>query len=229
MEAMGTTRNLSTSFHPETDGQTECTNAILEQYLRAYCNYQQNNWKQLLRIAESCYNNTQLETMKVTPFFANCRYYPHFTPNLGGMGARFPEVSRYISTLNNLHTELWAEINCAQTSQAEQANKARHPDPILRPGEHVWLQRKHVKTTHPSSKLDYKLIGPYTILKRVGSRVYKLDHPPSIKIHPVFHISLLEPAQPENEPIPGHLQPLPPPVITDDEEEWEVEEIVDSR
>jgi transposase InsO family protein len=152
MEAMGTTRNLSTSFHPKTDGQTKCTNAILEQYLWAYCNYQQDNWKQLLPIAEFCYNNTQSETTKVTPFFTNCRYHPHFTPNLGGMGARFPKVSRYISTLNNLHTALWAEINYAQMSQAEQANKARHPDPILRPGDLVWLWRKYVKMTHPSSK-----------------------------------------------------------------------------
>jgi hypothetical protein len=165
MEAMGTTRNLSTSFHPETDGQTERTNAILEQYLRAYCNYQQDNWKQLLPIAEFCYNNTQSETTKVTPFFANGGYHPHFTPNLGGMGARFHEVSRYISTPNNLHTEMLAEINYAQTSQAEQANRARHPDPIRRPGDYVWLCRKHVKMTRPSSKLDYKLIGPYTILE----------------------------------------------------------------
>jgi hypothetical protein len=69
-----------------------------------------------LPIAEFCYNNTQLETTKVTPFFANCGYHPRFTPNLGGMGARFPEVSRYISTLNNLHMELLAEINYAQMS-----------------------------------------------------------------------------------------------------------------
>jgi hypothetical protein len=135
------------------------------------------------------------------------------------MGARFPEVSRYISTLNNLHTELRAEINYAQMSQVEQANKVRHPDPILRPGDRIWLQRKHVKTTRLSSKLDYKLIGPYTILERVGSRAYKLDLPPSINIHPVFHISLLEPAQARNEPIPGHLQPPPPPVVINDEEE----------
>lgn len=113
MEAMGTTWNLSTSLHPNTDGQTECMNAILEQYLWAYCNYQQNNWQQLLPIAEFCYNNTQLETTKVTPFFANCGYDPHFTPNLGRMGTGFPEISRYISTLNNLHTELQAEINYA--------------------------------------------------------------------------------------------------------------------
>jgi hypothetical protein len=44
-----------------------------------------------------------------------------------------------------------------------------------------------------------------------------------------FHISLLEPAQPRNEPIPGHIQLPPPPIIIDDEEEWEVEEIIDSR
>jgi hypothetical protein len=121
-----------------------------------------------LPIAEFCYNNTQLETTKVTPFSANCGYYAHFIPNLGRIGTRFPEVSRYISTLNNLYTELQVEINYAQTSQAEQANKARHPDPILRPGDHIWLWRKHVKMTHRSSKLDYKLIGPYTILEQVG-------------------------------------------------------------
>jgi hypothetical protein len=83
--------------------------------------------------------------------------------------------------------------------------------------------------TCPSNKLDYNLIGPYTILDWIGSKAYKLDLPSSIRIHPVFHISLLELAQPRNEPIPGHIQPPPPPIIIDDEEEWEVEEIIDSH
>jgi hypothetical protein len=82
MEAMGTSRNWSTAFHPECDGQTERINAILEQYLRAYCNYQQNNWKQLLPMAEFCYNNSQSETTKVSPFFVNFGYHPRFTPPL---------------------------------------------------------------------------------------------------------------------------------------------------
>jgi transposase InsO family protein len=74
MESMGTTRNLSTAFHPETDGHTERTNATLEQYLRAYCNYQQTNWKQLLPIAEFWYNNVKSESTGVTPFYANFGY-----------------------------------------------------------------------------------------------------------------------------------------------------------
>jgi hypothetical protein len=78
-------------------------------------------------------------------------------------------------------------------------------------------------------KLDYKRIGPYTILERVGSRAYKLDLPPSFKLNPVFHISLLELAEPDSEPIAGHIQPLPPPVIVDNKEDWELEEIVDSH
>jgi hypothetical protein len=90
------------------------------------------------------------------------------------------------------------------------------------------LWRKYVKTTQPSGKLDYKLIGPYTIWEKVSSRAYKLDLPPSIKLHPVFHISQLEPAEPHREPILGHIQPPPVLVIIRNEEEWELEEIVDS-
>jgi hypothetical protein len=85
-----------------------------------------------------------------------------------------------------------------------------------------------VKTTQPSSKLDYKLLGPYTIIKQVGSQAYKLDLLPNIKLHPVFHISLLEPAQPTTKAIPGHIQPSLLPIILDDEEEWEVKEVVNS-
>ena len=68
---LGIERRLSTAFHPQTDGQTERTNAILEQYLRSYINYQQDNWSDLIAIAEFAYNNGYQETIKTTPFYAN--------------------------------------------------------------------------------------------------------------------------------------------------------------
>jgi len=82
-EARRISRNLSTAFHPETDGQMERANTTLEQYLRAYCNYQQDDWERLLPIAEFCYNNTQTGTTRITPFFANYGYHPRFLPDLG--------------------------------------------------------------------------------------------------------------------------------------------------
>jgi hypothetical protein len=85
-----------------------------------------------------------------------------------------------------------------------------------------------MKMMCPSNKLDYRLMSPYTTLEWIGLRAYKLDHPSTIRIHPVFYISLLEPAQPRDEPILGHIQLPPPPIIIDDEEEWEVKEITDS-
>jgi len=112
-------------------------------------------------------------------------------------------VSEYVAAFRRLHEELRAEIKEVQMSQAEQANKARHHDPVLNPGDMVWLRRKHIRTTRPSNKLVHKQIGPYTILEKVGSRAYKLDLPAAVRIHPDFHISLLEPTG-STEPIPGH-------------------------
>jgi len=68
---LGIERRLSTACHPQTDGQTERTNAILEQYLRAYINYQQDDWCGYLPVAEFEYNNGYQETIKNTSFFAN--------------------------------------------------------------------------------------------------------------------------------------------------------------
>jgi len=67
----GIERRLSTAFHPETDGQTERTNAILEQYLRAYINYQQDDSCDYLPLSEFAYNNGYQETIKHTAFLAN--------------------------------------------------------------------------------------------------------------------------------------------------------------
>jgi len=205
----------------------ERANATLEQYLQAYCNYQQDDWERLLPIAIFCYNNTQTGTTKITPFFANYGYHLRFLPDLGTRNDETPEVSEYVEALRKLHQDLRAEIKEAQMAQTEQANKARHPDPVLNPGDKVWLWRNHIRTTQPSNKLDHKQIGPYTILEKVGSRAYKLDLPATVKIHPVFYISFLKPTA-GIEPIPRHNQPPPPPVVIQEQQEWEVEKVLDS-
>jgi len=98
-------------------------------------------------------------------------------PDLGTQDEEIPEVSEYAAALGRLHVELRAEMKEAQMAQAEQANKARHPDPVMKLGDRVSLRRKNIRTTRPSNKLDHKQIRPYTILEKVGSRAYKLDLP----------------------------------------------------
>ena len=71
--------HFTSGYHPKGDGQTECTNQTLEQYLCVYCNYQQDNWSKLLPLVEFAYNNAPSATTSVSPFFANKGYHPNIT------------------------------------------------------------------------------------------------------------------------------------------------------
>ena len=76
LELMGIHANRSSAFHPQTDGQTERLNSVLEQYLRMYCDYQQTDWASLLPMAEFSYNNSKHSATTQTPFYANYGFHP---------------------------------------------------------------------------------------------------------------------------------------------------------
>lgn len=78
LELLGVYVKLSSAFHPQTDGQTECVNQILEQYLRCAINYQQSDWKHLLPMAELASNNTIHASTGTTPFYADYGFHPRF-------------------------------------------------------------------------------------------------------------------------------------------------------
>jgi hypothetical protein len=91
------------------------------------------------------------------------------------------------------------------------------------------LSRRNITTTRPSTKLDYKRLGPFKILEVVGESkmAFTLDLPPGMKIHPVFHASLLDPHHANT--IPGRTRPPPPAITVEDALEYKVKEILDSR
>src|SRR5258707_1079700 len=74
--------HFMSGYHLEGDSQTEWINQVLEQYLWAYTNYQQDNWAPLLPLAESTYNNAASATTGISPFFANKGYHPRLSTNL---------------------------------------------------------------------------------------------------------------------------------------------------
>ena len=165
-EKLGIERRLSTAFHSQTDGQTERTNGILEQYLLVYVSYQQDNWNELLPMAEFAYNNGYQETIKSTPFYANYGINPEHQLITHMMTQKITSATG----MKKLHDTLQAEMATAQLRHKENYDHHRKPDPNHESGDMVWLLPRNIHTTRPSKKLDWKKIGPFKIMARVGSK-----------------------------------------------------------
>ena len=105
-------------------------------------------------------------------------------------------------------------------------NRRRRPAPVLFPGTKVWLLYD-ISTIRPSSKLDVRRLGPFTIIGQVGTSSFRLDLPSSMNIHPVFLVNLLEPHVAN--PFPGRIEQIFLPIQVDVLLEFEVREILDSR
>ena len=78
-QILGVKRKLSTAYHPETDGQSENTNQWVEQYLRMFMDYDQDNWEELLPAAEFQARVAEQDSIKMSPFFLNNGYYPRIS------------------------------------------------------------------------------------------------------------------------------------------------------
>ena len=224
MAQLGAHHKLSTAFHPQTDGQTERLNQTLEQYLRSYVNQKQDDWVQLLPLAEFAYNSAKSEATGVSPFYANYGYQPEAYRQPRKDSTQAQSATVLVTELQQLHQQLAMDIRTRNEKVIATANKKRSVGPPLERGDKVYLLRKNIRTKRPSEKLDFKKVGPLEITEKVGKVNYRLKLPASSKIHPVFHVSLLEPAR-GNAPViqNAEIQPV------NDTQEYEVETILDTR
>jgi hypothetical protein len=224
--------NRSTAYHPQSDGQTERTNQTLEQYLRIYCDYQQDDWSNLLPYAEFVYNSAANNSTQMSPFFANYGYHPRCNLRLTAPQGHYSADSTaevLIKRFSHIHSILKDNLQHAQDEYKEYYDRKAQAPPIFKVGDKVWLNRRNIKTMRPSQKLDAKRLGPFSIAEVVGESklAYRLTLPHQMRIHPVFHVSLLDPYHQSQ--LSERRQPEPPPIEVDGELEYEVKEILDSK
>ncbi|KAJ9511943.1 hypothetical protein QJQ45_004469 [Haematococcus lacustris] len=195
MRRCGSKPALSSSYHPQSDGQTERYNRVLEEMLRHYISPTQSDWPDYLALAEFAVNNSWQESIQSTPFLVNTGQSP-VTVGLRDLpyGGRCPSAHAFTRWWQDAVANARKCMAAAQSRQAAYANKARR-DVEYKVGQKVLLSTKNLKLQPGKArKLIPRYVGPFEILLLVGAVAVKLDLPASMsRLHPVFHVSLIKP------------------------------------
>ena len=229
MRLLDISQDMSTAYHPQTDGQTERVNQVLEHYLRTFCAWDQKDWVDLLPYAEFCYNNTVHSSHKMTPFYVNFGYHPRDNYPAEVMDSNVPGAEKYVLKLEKLRKDMQDTLMLAKERMAKYYNKSvADNEPKFKVGDKVMVNGKNIKTIRPTKKLDHKMHGPFKVKRLVGPYAYELEIPAFVgRPHPVYHISLLEPYH-KNQ-IAGRRSPTPPPLLDLGPNEYEIESIKASQ
>jgi len=217
MSEIGTTTILSTAYHQQTDGQTERNIQELQVYFRIYMDYQQTNWLHICPIAQYAINDAKSTATGETP---------NFTVFGNERGTEEMEEFSHQQKMTTIHNKVQNELEWTKAIQKKYYDREREEAPSLKEGDSVYLKRRstgkttfNLKTKRTSTKLDYLKLGSFVIKRKLDYDNYELNLPTRMKIHPVFHISLLTktdiPETAENEPI--------------NDEEYEVERVIKKR
>lgn len=233
---LGTKLAMSTAYHPQTDGQTERANRTIEEMLRAYVNGQQNDWDEHLTAVEIAYNNSKQASTGFSPFYLNSGQHPNLplTSVLPSGGLKNASAEEMLQQL--FEDMKRAEENVAQAQQKQEKYANQHRRHVeFKVGDKVMLSGADLNLKSVvTPKLSERYIGPFTVKRVVSPLDYELELPPSLRIHPVFHVSKLR-AFKDSERFDPHRPALPdrpPPVSNsnnEEEAEYEVESILRHR
>lgn len=208
---LGIQLRRSTAERAQTDGQTEIVNQALQQKLRIFVNYYQDNWSELLpamdfAAASSPHESTGLSPSEVEMGFVPRMHYDWAVQK--PMKGQSPleklnreEAQRYATRIYNAWTFAKQQLFKAQQRQSVQANKRRRPEDFgfnedTQIGDLVYITKRAWRTDRPSDKLDNPVVGPFPIIGKKGQS-WEVQLPPSYKVHNVFHSDPLRKASTE--------------------------------
>ena len=186
---------MSYAYHPQYDSQTEVVNRSLEQYLKAFAGDKPRQWVEWLPLVEFWFNTNYHTATKVTPFETLYGFQPpkllDYIPGL----TKATAVDDFLLTRQQILDLLKSNLIAAQDRLKLQADKRRQ-ERSFEVGDWVFLRLQPFKQQYlhwsKVGKLAPKFFGPFQILQKVGSVVYKLDLPSTSGVHSVFHVTCLK-------------------------------------
>ena len=224
-KGIGATVSLTSGYHPQSNGQAERANQSLEDTLRCFCHRLPSSWSSYLPWVEYAHNTLVSSSTGRSPFETSLGYQPPLFPA--------QEADIAVSTPDD-HVQrcrkVWEKTRSALLLSGDRssrsANRRRVPAPDYRPGQKVYLRAKNLPIPGTSKKLAPRFIGPFPVESIVNPVSVKLTLPPSLHIHPVFHVSQLKPVTVSPLTVPTPVPP-PPQVLGDGDLAWEVKRVLD--
>ncbi len=225
---------LSTVFHSKTDGQSEIANQEMKRYLRSYCNYQQDDWSEWLFMIEFVSNVATSASTELFAFMTNYEFESRMSfdssikDDQESVRERIQDkkASDIIEKMRSIWEFIKKKLVNAQKSQKRYADQKRIISSDYVVENIVWLFIKNIKTKRSFRKLDHKWIESYKI-KKILKEACQLDLLSLMKIHDTFHISLLRSAATDS--LTEQIQLSSLSVVVNEEEEYEMNDILDSR
>ena len=186
---LGIKTKLSTTFHPQTDGQMERMNQELEQYLQFFIEHRQKDWPEWLAVAELAVNNKVHTATKVSPFMANYGKKLRMGEDIRRKG-KVESVTEFVERMKKVHEEAEAALKKTQEEMKRYADRSRKETEKWEKEDRVLLSTKDlVFKERPTKKLIERYVRLYTIEEVVSSNMVKLRLPSLMRIHLVVNVS----------------------------------------
>ncbi|MBW0551641.1 hypothetical protein O181_091356 [Austropuccinia psidii MF-1] len=186
-----------------------------------YVSYYQDDWKPWLPMSEFAYNNSDHSSTIQLPFLTVYGGDPHLD---SAQITQNTPAGKLLTKFQTVQKDVKRELEVAIDRFKRYANKSRASPPVFNCCEMVWISSKSIKSKRPPKKTFRKIFGFFSNLEESQ---YSCLPPQWKSIHPVFHISLLKPVKKST--IPNRHQGPLPPIFIEEEEEWEVSQILYSK
>ena len=183
--------SMSTAYHPQSDGQTERANRVIEEVLRASLVADMTGWETLLPYVEFSINNCVQASTKFSPFFLAYGLHPRVpvTPSDDWSSCPLPTLSSSFDKIADAVAQAKLNMQAAQERQSHYANKDRKYH-TFESGQMALLSSKNIIITGKNKrKLFPKFLGPFLITEMVGKNAARLELPTDWGLHDVFHVS----------------------------------------